>query len=161
MTPCTIFTLPRQRFLQLLNILKNYPYSFQDSKGSVHPILSFFSSPVAHVIYCLSCPCNLLYVGQTVRVVQTWFGEQRRLIEVGNIIIVSWHFRSICQISRFPLWFWGGEAPCSVAGNIFGYASQHLITRGSEWGVGGIDHSPIFGIFLYNFFIKFFFIFCC
>lgn len=59
--------------------------SFKDSKSRIYPIHSFFSCSADHVIYCHSCPCNLLYVDQAVQAGQTRFGEHRRLHEESNM----------------------------------------------------------------------------
>lgn len=43
----------------------------------------FYNCYSDFVIYGLTCPCSLLYVGRTIRALPTRFGEHRRSIEGG------------------------------------------------------------------------------
>lgn len=44
------------------------------------------------MVYYLTCPCGLLYVGGTICTLRKHFGEHRRFIEEGNDIHVPKHF---------------------------------------------------------------------
>lgn len=54
------------------------------TKGQKYTIPDFFNCSTEFVIYCMSCPCGLLYVGRTIRTLRKRFGEHRRFVEAGN-----------------------------------------------------------------------------
>ena len=45
---------------------------------------SFYNCSTTYVIYCISCPCGLFYVGRTIRALRTRFGEHRRAVHAGD-----------------------------------------------------------------------------
>lgn len=54
------------------------------TKGKTYLLKDFFNCSSNFVVYGLTCPCGLIYVGHTVRALRTRFGEHRRLIEGGT-----------------------------------------------------------------------------
>lgn len=52
-------------------------------KGKLYVIPDFFNCGSDYVVYCLTCPCGLLYVGRTIRPLRKRFGEHRNLVEKG------------------------------------------------------------------------------
>ncbi|PIO39511.1 hypothetical protein AB205_0069860 [Aquarana catesbeiana] len=52
-------------------------------KGKLYVIPDFFNCGSDYVVYCLTCPCGLLYVGRTIRPLRKRFGEHHNLVEKG------------------------------------------------------------------------------
>lgn len=53
-------------------------------KNKTYKISEFYTCSTDHVVYCLTCPCGLHYVGRTIRPLRQRFGEHRRFIEAGK-----------------------------------------------------------------------------
>lgn len=53
-------------------------------KGKNYTLKEFYNCSTDFVIYCLTCPCGLIYVGRTIRALRARFGEHRRFIEKGR-----------------------------------------------------------------------------
>lgn len=53
-------------------------------KGKVYPLEGFYNCSSDHVVYALTCPCGLLYIGRTIQPLRQRFGKHRRLIEGGK-----------------------------------------------------------------------------
>lgn len=51
------------------------------TKGKKYMINNFFNCSSEYVIYALTCPCGLLYIGRTIRTLRKRFGEHRRFVE--------------------------------------------------------------------------------
>lgn len=51
------------------------------TKGVTHTLKDFYNCSSDFVVYGLTCPCGLLYVGHTIQALRTRFGEHRRSIE--------------------------------------------------------------------------------
>lgn len=54
------------------------------TKGKKYMITNFYNCSSEFVIYGLTCPCGLLYVGRTIRALRKRFGEHRRFVEKGE-----------------------------------------------------------------------------
>ncbi|CAI9578678.1 unnamed protein product, partial [Staurois parvus] len=54
-----------------------------DSQGNSYHIRQFITCATDLIIYILTCPCKLLYVGRTTRPLRKRIGEHRRLIRDG------------------------------------------------------------------------------
>lgn len=54
------------------------------SKGQKYSISDFYTCSSEFVIYCLSCACDLQYVGCTIRTICNRFGEHRYLVDAGS-----------------------------------------------------------------------------
>lgn len=52
-------------------------------KGKTYRNKGFHTCSSDHVVYCLTCPCGLFYVGLTIRPLRKRFGEHRRFINGG------------------------------------------------------------------------------
>ncbi|CAI9555659.1 unnamed protein product [Staurois parvus] len=77
------------------------------TKGKTYSFKEFYNCSTDHVIYCISCPCGLLYVGRTIRPLRARFGEHRRLIEDGkDKHSVPRHFLEYHQKSTDGLQVW-------------------------------------------------------
>lgn len=53
-------------------------------KGKMYPINKFYNCSTEYVLYCLTCPCGLFYVGRTIGPLCKLFGEHRRFLEGGS-----------------------------------------------------------------------------
>ena len=77
------------------------------SKGKIYTFKEFYNCGSDFVIYALACPCNLLYVGRTIRPLRQRFGEHRRKIEAGkDKHSVPRHFLECHQKSTNGLKVW-------------------------------------------------------
>lgn len=54
------------------------------ANGNNFTLKSFFNCSTTYVIYCISCPCGLLYVGRTIRTLRARFGEHRQAVQANN-----------------------------------------------------------------------------
>lgn len=52
--------------------------------GKTFTLSSFYNCSTTYVVYCISCPCGLVYVGRTIRALCAKFGEHRRAVHAGN-----------------------------------------------------------------------------
>lgn len=52
-------------------------------KGKTFHFNTFHNCSSMFVVYCLSYPCGMLYVGRTIRTLQARFGEHCRFVEAG------------------------------------------------------------------------------
>lgn len=80
------------------------------TKDKTFQLGQFFNCSTEFVVYCLSCPCNLLYVGRTTRTLRKRFGEHRRSIEDNKNLTISRHFTEFHQGSTNGLRVWIIEA---------------------------------------------------
>lgn len=48
-------------------------------KDKLYLLDSFYNCSSDYVVYCLMCPCKMLYVGRTIRPLRRRFGKHRRL----------------------------------------------------------------------------------
>lgn len=62
------------------------------TKDKTFQLGQFFNCSTEFVVYCLSCPCNLLYVGCTTRTLRKRFGEHRQSIEDNKNLTIPRHF---------------------------------------------------------------------
>lgn len=72
-----------------------------------YTLKSFFNCSTTYVIYCISCPCELLYVGRTIRTLCARFGEHRRAVQANNpLYSTARHFTTHHQqnISDLNVW---------------------------------------------------------
>lgn len=74
--------------------------------GKTYHLGEFYSCSPEFVIYCLTCPCGLLYVGRTVQTLRKRFGEHRRSIEEGAELTIPRHFKEFHQGSTKGLQVW-------------------------------------------------------
>lgn len=54
------------------------------SKGRIYTLEQFYNCSSNFVVYGLTCPCGLIYVGRTICPLRQRFGQHRRLIEGGK-----------------------------------------------------------------------------
>lgn len=80
------------------------------TKDKTFELGQFFNCSTEFVVYCLSYPCNLLYVGRTTRTLRKKFGEQRRSIEDNKNVTIPRHFTEFHQGSTNGLRVWIIEA---------------------------------------------------
>lgn len=79
--------------------------------GKTFTFNSFYNCSTSYVVYCISCPCGLLYVGRTIRALRARFGEHRRAVEVANPkYSVARHFETHHQKNTTDLNVWIVEA---------------------------------------------------
>lgn len=57
---------------------------FFSTKDKTYQLKEFHNCSSDFVVYELTCPCGLIYVGRSIRALRQRFGEHRRLIEVGE-----------------------------------------------------------------------------
>lgn len=80
-------------------------------KDKTYTIKDFYNCSSEYVVYCLTCPCGLFYVGRTIRPLRQRFGEHRRFIEKGwDKHSVPLHFLKEHQKSTMGLRVWVIEA---------------------------------------------------
>lgn len=80
-------------------------------KGKSYTIPDFFTCSSEYVVYCLTCPCGLLYVGRTIRTLRKRFGEHRNFVEKGlDKYSVARHFKEFHQQSSAGMRVWVIEA---------------------------------------------------
>lgn len=80
-------------------------------KGKTYPIKGFHTCSSDHVIYCLTCPCGLFYVGRTIRPLRKRFGEHCRFITGGlDNHSVPRHYLHVHDKSTDSLRVWVIEA---------------------------------------------------
>lgn len=80
-------------------------------KGKTYCFDNFHNCSTDHVVYCLSCPCQLLYVGRTICPLRQRFGRHRRFIETGcDKHSVPRHFLEFHHQSTAGLRVWIIEA---------------------------------------------------
>lgn len=83
---------------------KQKEFSF---KGKTYIISEFYTCSSEFLVYCMSCPCGLLYVGRTIRTLHKRFGKHRRLVDAGSDIhSVPKHFLTYHQQSSLELKDW-------------------------------------------------------
>lgn len=130
------------------------------TKGKTYQLKDFFNSSSDFVIYGLTCPCGLIYVGSTIRALRTRFGDHRRLIEGGtDPHTVPRHFPEVHQKSTNGLQVWVIEQiPSSLSA---AERFKKLCARETFWiynldvlspgGINeGIEIATILSIFQYN-----------
>ena len=77
------------------------------TNGKTYPLKDFYNCSSEFVVYGLSCPCGLLYIGRTIRPLRERFGEHRRNIEGGtDPHSVPRHFTMLHQQSTSGLQVW-------------------------------------------------------
>lgn len=54
------------------------------TNGNQYTLKSFFKCSTTYVVYCISCPYGLLYVGRTIRTLRARFGDHRRAVQANN-----------------------------------------------------------------------------
>lgn len=54
------------------------------TKGKTHLLKEFYNCSSDYVVYDLTCPCGLIYVGRTIQALRQRFSEHRRFIEDGT-----------------------------------------------------------------------------
>lgn len=77
------------------------------STNGNHYTLKSFNCSMTYVIYCITCPCGLLYVGRTIRTLRARFGEHRRAVQANNpLYSTARHFNTHHQqnISDLNVW---------------------------------------------------------
>lgn len=67
------------------------------TKGKTYHLGEFYNCSTEFVIYFLTFPCGLLYIGRTIRTLQKRFGEHRRSIENDNDLTIPRHFAKFHQ----------------------------------------------------------------
>lgn len=63
------------------NFLKHGQKSFTH-KQKIYYLDNFNNCSIDYVVYCLICPCKLLYFGRTVRPPRQHFGKHHRFVEI-------------------------------------------------------------------------------
>ncbi|XP_077336748.1 transducin beta-like protein 2 isoform X2 [Lithobates pipiens] len=92
------------------NFIKHGQKSFTH-KEKTYYLDNFYNCSSDYVVYCLICPCKLLYVGRTIRPLRQRFGKHRRFVEVGcDEHSVPRHFLQHHGQSTMGLWVWVIEA---------------------------------------------------
>lgn len=77
------------------------------TNGNQYILKSFFNCSTTYVIYCISCPCGLLYVGRTIRTLRARFGEHRRAVQANNpLYSTARHFTTHHQQNIADLNVW-------------------------------------------------------
>lgn len=71
--------------------------------------VSTYNCSSEFVIYCLSCPCSLLYIGRTIYTLRKRFGEHKRSIEECKELMIPRHFTEFHQCSPKGLQVWVAE----------------------------------------------------
>lgn len=75
-------------------------------KGKTYPLKGFYTCSTDHVVYCLTCPCSLFYVGRTIRSLRKSFSEYHHFVTEGSDIhSVSRHFLKYHNKSTVSLKF--------------------------------------------------------
>lgn len=93
------------------NIRKLKEFSNPKS-NQTYAIRGFITCDTVGVVYAVKCPCNLIYVGRTIRALQEWMEEHVRNIKKEfNKHFLSVHFRDVHNKSTEGMRFWGIEAP--------------------------------------------------
>lgn len=93
------------------------------SKGKFYTISEFHTCSSEVVVYCMSCPWGLLYVGRTIRTLHKRFGKNRRLVDDQHSVpkhYFTHHHHSVLQ---------GSHAQNLPAAEHF----KRLCTRESYW----------------------------
>lgn len=105
-----IFQCRKQGCLTCQFITHGQP-SFSDRTGNTYSIRQFITCSTQFAVYVLQCPCNLLYVGHTIRVLCTRVGEHHRFFEKGvdkhSVLVTSLPtigrtLRSVLAIKYIP-----------------------------------------------------------
>ena len=77
----------------------------------MYTIPEFFNCGSDYVVYCLTCPCGLFYVGRNIRALRKRFGEHRNTVEQGlEKYSVARHFKEHHDQSTEGLRVWVLEA---------------------------------------------------
>lgn len=80
------------------------------SKGKTYLIDHFYNCSSDFVVYGLTYPCGLIYVGRTICPLRQQFGQHRRLIEGGkDMHSVPQHFAEFHKKSTIGLTVWVNE----------------------------------------------------
>lgn len=80
-------------------------------KDMIYHLDNFYNCSSDYVVYCLICPCKLLYVGRTIRPLRQQFGKHLCFVEVGcDEHIVPRHFLEHHGQSTAGLWLWVKES---------------------------------------------------
>ncbi|KAL7370285.1 hypothetical protein ABVT39_024899 [Epinephelus coioides] len=83
----------------------NHPHT-----GKKIPIQEFINCKSTHVVYMLSCPCGLVYVGQTKRPLKQRISEHKTAIRTGNMdYAIAKHYAEANHGSPSSLRFCGIE----------------------------------------------------
>lgn len=78
-----------------------------NTKRKTYELKEFFNCSSDFVVYGLSCPCNLMYVGQIIRPLRQRFRKHRRYIEGGtDPHSIPRHFTTVHQKSTTGLQVW-------------------------------------------------------
>ena len=69
------------------------------AKGKTYSLNIFYNYSSKFVAYCVTCPCVLLYVGHTIRILHKRFGEHKRSIEDDSDLTIPKYFKAFHQSS--------------------------------------------------------------
>lgn len=109
-----------------------------NTKGKTYICNEFYNCGSDFVIYALICPCQLLYIGRTIRPLRQRFGEHRRKIEGGrDKHSVPRHFLKCHNKSTLGLKVWVIEQ----IPNTFSVAERfhRLCERGETYWIYSLD----------------------